>query len=73
VVITHPRLATPSPVPRRLVRAPSRATLSPKGERVRCHSESFAVILSEAKNLDLPAQDKLREESRSAHSPLPAM
>ena len=31
-----------------------------------CHSESFAVILSEAKNLALPAQDKLREESRSA-------
>ena len=29
-----------------------------------CHSESFAVILSEAKNLALPAQDKLREESR---------
>jgi hypothetical protein len=32
-----------------------------------CHSESFAVILSEAKNLVLPAQDKLREESRSGH------
>ena len=32
-----------------------------------CHSESFAVILSEAKNLALPAQDKLREESRPAH------
>ena len=27
----------------------------------RCHSEPFAVILSEAKNLALPAQDKLRE------------
>jgi len=32
-----------------------------------CHSESFAVILipqSREKNLALPAQDKLREESR---------
>jgi len=28
---------------------------------------AFAVILSEAKNLALPAQGKLREESRSAH------
>jgi hypothetical protein len=26
--------ATPSPVPRRLVKTPSRDTLSPKGERV---------------------------------------
>jgi hypothetical protein len=32
-----------------------------------CHSESFAVILSAAKDLALPAQDKLREESRPAH------
>jgi hypothetical protein len=32
-----------------------------------CHSESFAVILSAAKDLALPAQDKLREESRSTH------
>jgi hypothetical protein len=31
--------------------------------RGRCHSESFAVILSEAKNLALSAQGKLREES----------
>ena len=30
----------------------------------RCHSDSFAVILSAAKDLALPAQDKLREESR---------
>jgi hypothetical protein len=28
------KLSTPSPVPRRLVKAPARATLSPKGERV---------------------------------------
>jgi hypothetical protein len=28
-----------------------------------CHPEPFAVILSEAKNLALPAQDKLREGS----------
>jgi hypothetical protein len=32
-----------------------------------CHSESFAVILSAAKDLALPAQDKLREESGPAH------
>ena len=32
-----------------------------------CHSEPFAVILSAAKDLALPAQDKLREESRPAH------
>src|SRR5271157_6652711 len=31
-----------------------------------CHSEPFAVILSAAKDLALPAQGKLREESRSA-------
>ena len=31
-----------------------------------CHSEPFAVILSEAKDLALPAQGKLREESCSA-------
>ena len=30
----------------------------------RCHSEPFAVILSEAKDLALGAQGKLREESR---------
>ncbi len=30
-----------------------------------CHSEPFAVILSAAKDLALPAQGKLREESRS--------
>jgi len=30
-----------------------------------CHSEPFAVILSEAKHLALGAQGKLREESRS--------
>ena len=29
-----------------------------------CHSEPFAVILSAAKGLPLPAQGKLREESR---------
>ena len=29
-----------------------------------CNAESFAVILSAAKDLALPAQDKLREESR---------
>ncbi len=29
---------------------------------LRCHPESFAVILSEAENLALPAQGKLREE-----------
>jgi len=39
---------------------------------LRCHSESFAVILSEAKNLALPAQDKLREGSRSVCSGLTA-
>jgi hypothetical protein len=32
-----------------------------------CHSESFAVILSAAKDLALPAQDKLHEESRPVH------
>ena len=32
-----------------------------------CHSEPFAVILSAAKDLALPAQGKLREESRSGH------
>jgi len=31
-----------------------------------CHPEPFAVILSEAKNLALGAQGKLREGSRSA-------
>jgi hypothetical protein len=30
-----------------------------------CHSEPFAVILSEAKDLALGAQGKFREESRS--------
>jgi hypothetical protein len=35
---------------------------SPSG---RCHSEPFAVILSEAKDLALGAEGKLREESRS--------
>ena len=30
-----------------------------------CHSEPFAVILSEAKDFALAAQGKLREESRS--------
>jgi len=29
-----------------------------------CHSEPFAIILSEAKDLALGAQGKLREESR---------
>src|SRR5208337_1012616 len=37
-------------------------------EPIRCHPESFAVILSEAKNLALPAQDKLREGSPQAVS-----
>jgi hypothetical protein len=32
---TGAKLSTPSPVPRRLKKAPARATLSPKGERVR--------------------------------------
>jgi hypothetical protein len=32
-----------------------------------CHSEPFAVILSEAKDLALGAQGKLREESRSEY------
>ena len=31
------------------------------------HPEPFAVILSAAKNLALPAQGKLREGSRSEH------
>jgi hypothetical protein len=31
--------------------------------RLACHSEPFAVILSAAKDLALPAQGKLREES----------
>jgi hypothetical protein len=31
-----------------------------------CHPEPFAVVLSEAKNLALGAQGKLREGSRSA-------
>ena len=33
---------------------------------MKCHSEPFAVILSEAKDLALGAQGKLREESGSA-------
>jgi hypothetical protein len=33
---------------------------------MKCHSEPFAVILSEAKDLALGAQGKLREESCSA-------
>jgi len=37
-----------------------------------CHSEPFAVILSEAKDLTLGAQGKLREESRSEYFPLRA-
>jgi len=40
-----------------------------------CHFEPFAVILSEAKDLALGAQGKLREESRpgrfQAHSEIP--
>jgi hypothetical protein len=35
-----------------------------KNESDPCHSEPFAVILSEAKDLALFAQGKLREESR---------
>ena len=31
----------------------------------RCHSEPFTVIPSEARNLALPVQGKLREQSRS--------
>jgi hypothetical protein len=31
-----------------------------------CHSEPFAVIPSEARNLALPVQGKLREESRTS-------
>jgi hypothetical protein len=33
-----------------------------------CHSEPFAVILSEAKDLALGAQGKLREQSRTDSS-----
>jgi hypothetical protein len=33
-----------------------------------CNAESFAVILSAAKDLALPAQDKLREVFRPAAS-----
>jgi len=33
-----------------------------------CHSEPFTVIPSEARNLALPVQGKLREESRSDFS-----
>jgi hypothetical protein len=32
-----------------------------------CHSEPFTVIPSEARNLALPVQGKLREESRSEY------
>ncbi len=32
-----------------------------------CHSEPFTIIPSEARNLALPVQGKLREESRSAY------
>ena len=46
--------------------------VGPRHSAFRCHSEPFAVILSEAKNLALPAQDKLREESRSGSFPLHA-
>jgi hypothetical protein len=35
-----------------------------------CHSEPFAVILSAAKDLALPAQGKLREESLSGNPDL---
>jgi hypothetical protein len=35
-----------------------------------CHSDPFAVILSAAKDLALPAQDKLREDSRSGSKDL---
>jgi hypothetical protein len=35
-----------------------------------CHSEPFSVIPSEARNLALPVQGKLREESRSANPDL---
>jgi hypothetical protein len=37
---------------------------------IACHSEPFAVILSEAKDLALGAQDKLREESRPGPCPV---
>jgi len=37
----------------------------PKSANTTAHSEPFAVILSEAKDLALGAQGKLREESRS--------
>jgi hypothetical protein len=34
-------LVTPSPDPRRLMKAPPRATLSPKGERARFQARCF--------------------------------
>jgi hypothetical protein len=36
----------------------------------RCHSEPFTVIPSKARNLALPVQGKLREESRSGNPDL---
>jgi len=41
--------------------------LNPNSLRVHFLESPSLVILSAAKNLALPAQDKLREESRSAH------
>ena len=38
------RRPTPSPGPRRLAKAPSRATLSPKGERTRYSTHDFLIF-----------------------------
>ena len=62
----HVKSSVNSHRPPRLNRLRKNASLLSFGA-LRCHPESFAVILSEAKNLALPAQDKLREGSRSAY------
>jgi ATP-dependent helicase Lhr and Lhr-like helicase len=59
-----------SPHPATLL-VPEESTTLPSGDLAEaCHSKPYAVILSEAKDLALGAQDKLREESRSALVPV---